>query len=189
MSLKRSWGVLLDTEKHSPSMGRDDSSAATAWRPFCTCGWTGIAIISPVEIEDLQEGFQKFAEEHGVDSILPSDAIFGGENDALVQVLRHIGYSPEDDERVTIAELDAAVYALKTYDEKLSGERDLYDLTSDFPRIIESVADQKHRSFVSRNVAAPKFREKAVEIELLLRQNLIKLWESKRVTDSGPDDS
>lgn len=177
--VKRSWGVLLDTEKHSPSMGRDDTSASTAWRPFCSCGWSGVAIFSPVEIEDLQEVFQKFAEEHGVESILPADSIFGSENDALIQVLRHIGYDPEDDERVVAAELDAAVLALKNYDEKLSGAQGLYDLTSDFPRIVESVADQKHRSFVSRNVAVPRFRENAVEIELLLRQHLIKLWESK----------
>lgn len=183
MTLKRSWGVLLDTEKHSPSMGRDDSSASTAWRPFCTCGWTGIAIISPVEIGDLQEVFQKFAEEHGVDSILPSDAIFGGENEALVQVLRHIGYSPEEDERVVIAELDSAVYALKTYDEKLSGTQDLYDLTSDFPRIVESVADQKHRSFVWKTTEAPILRENATEIEVALRQYLINVWESQQKAD------
>lgn len=178
--VKRSWGVLLDTEKHSPSIGRDDSSTSTAWRPFCTCGWSGVAIVSPIEIDNLQEIFRKFAEKHGIDSVLPSDAIFGSENDALVQVLHHIGYSSEEDEKVTIAELDAAVYALKNYDEKLSGAQDLYDLTSDFPRIIEAVADQKHRSFVSQNVPNPKLRENAVEIELLLRQHLIKLWESHR---------
>lgn len=180
--VKRSWGVLLDTEKHSPSIGRDDSSAATAWRPFCTCGWTGIAIISPVEIEDLQAVFQKFAEEHGIDSILPSDAIFGNENDALVQVLRHIGYDPEEDERVVLEALNVAVDALKNYDEKLSGTQELYDLTADFPRIVESVADQKHRLFVSQNVAEPKLREGAIETELLLRQHLIKLWEDQQET-------
>lgn len=172
--------MLLDTEKHSPSVGRDDSSTSTSWRPFCTCGWSGIAIFSPVEIEDLQEVFQKFAEEHGIASILPADAIFGNENDALVQVLRHVGYDPDTDERIALDELNAAVEALKNYDEKLNGVQSLYDLTSDFPRIVESFADQKHRAFVSRNVEVPKFRERAVEIELLLRQYLIKLWEIKR---------
>jgi hypothetical protein len=181
--------VLLDTEKHSPSIGRDDSSTSTAWRPFCSCGWSGIAILSPVEIRDLQEVFQKFAEENGIDSILPADSVFGDENDALIQVLDHIGYDPEEDESISMAELDAAVHALKNYDEKLNGAQGLYDLTSDFPRIVEAVADQKHRSFVYRNVATPTLRENAAEAELFLRQHLIKLWESKRTTDSGSDDS
>lgn len=189
MSSKLSWGVLLDTEKHSPSMGRDDTSVNSSWRPFCTCGWSGIAIFSPVEIEDLQEVFQFFAEEHGIESVLPADAIFGSENDALVQVLRHIGYSPEEDERVVQCELTAAVEALKNYDEKINGTQELYDLTSEFPRIVEAVADQKHRSFVSRNVEMPQFREKAIEIELLLRQHLIKLWESKRQTSKDAHDA
>lgn len=185
--VKRSWGVLLDAEKHSPSIGRDDSSTSTAWRPFCICGWTGIAIISPVEIGDLQEIFRKFAEKHGVDSVLPSDSIFGSENDALIQVLRHVDYNPEEDERVALAELNVAVDALKSYDEKLTGTQELNDLTADFPRIVEEIADQKHRSFVWSNIAEPKLREQSVETELLLRKHVIKLWEDQQETEEDTD--
>lgn len=177
--MKHIFGVMLDTNEHSPSIGRDDSSGSPAWRPFCSCGWSGIAIISRVEIADLQEVFQKFAEEHGVSSILPADSIFGDENDALVQLLQHIGYDSEDDERAAIGELDDAVQALKNYDEKLSGPHRLYDLTSEFPRIVDAVADQKRRSFVWRTVATPTRRQNAAGIELELRQYLINVWESQ----------
>ena len=177
--MKCVFGVVLDTNEHSPSIGRDDSSASPAWRPFCSCGWSGIAIISPVEIGDLQEVFQKFAKEHGIGSILPADSVFGDENDALIQILQHIEYNPEDDERTAIGELDAAVQALKNYDEKLSGSHGLYDLTSEFPRIVDTVADQKRRSFVWRTVTIPTRRQNAAKIELQLRQYLINIWESQ----------
>jgi hypothetical protein len=177
--VKRSYGVI-DDGQHSPSIGRDDSSVSSAWRPFCSCGWSGIAIISPIEIEDFQEVFQKFAKEHGADSVLPADAIFGNENDALIQVLQHIWYDSEDDERFTVGELDAAVVALKNYNVRSDGTQGLYDLTSEFPRIIEAVADQKHRAFVWSTVASPTLRENAAEVELALRQHLVDVWESQK---------
>lgn len=176
--MKRVFGVI-DDGTHSSSVGRDDSSASPAWRPFCSCGWSGIAIISPAEIGDLQEVFQKFAEEHGIGSILPADSIFGSENDALIQVLKHLDYDAEDDERFVIAELDSAVESLKRYDEGLNGTQAIYDLTSDFPRIVEAIADQKHRSFVWKTTDSPFLRENAADIELALRHYLIKLWESQ----------
>lgn len=175
--MKRSYGVVPDG-KHSPSVGRDDSSESPAWRPFCSCGWSGIAIISPVEIGDLQEVFQKFAEENGIGSILPSDSIFGVENDALIQVLQHIGYDPEEDERAVIGDLDFVVRSLKNY--ASADAEDLYDLVSELPRVGEAVADQKLRSFAWRTTEAPCPRANAAEVELLLRQYLISAWESQQ---------
>lgn len=180
--MKRTFGVT-DDGQHSPSVGRDDSAASLAWRPSCSCGWLGITVIAPIEIGDLQEVFQQFAEENGIDSILPSDAIFGGENEALTQVLHHIGYDPENDEVAVTSELNAAVDALKTYDEAKDGLQAVYDLTSDFPRIVEAVADQKHRAFVWTTVKNPTLRENAAEIELQLRQHLISAWESKNSSE------
>lgn len=176
--MKRTYGVISDG-KHSPSVGRDDSAASLAWRPSCSCGWLGIAVIAPIEISDLQEVFQQFAEKNGIDSILPSDAVFGGENESLIQILHHIGYDPEEDELTVTRELNTAVDALKTYDEAKDGLQAIYDLTSDIPRIVEAVADQKHRAFVWMAVSNPTLRENAAEIELQLRQHLISAWESK----------
>lgn len=179
--VKRSFGVI-DNGQHSPSVGRDDSSGPAVWRPSCSCGWLGIAVITPVEIVDLQEVFQQFAKEHGIDSILPADSIFGSENDSLIQILQHVGYDPEADEQTVTIAFNKAVGALKNYDEESDGLQAIYDLTSDFPMIVEAVADQKHRAFVWRTVKAPTLRENATEIELKLRQHLVSAWESKNIS-------
>jgi hypothetical protein len=143
-------------------------------------------IFTPFEIEDLQETLQKFAKDHGTDAVLPADAIFGDENDALIQILKHLNYDPAEDRRIAESKLDSAVSVLKNYDEGSSGAHGLYDLADSFPRIVEAVADQKHRSFVWETIKPPTLREKAVAIELSLRQHLINHWESRQIAaDTG----
>jgi hypothetical protein len=185
--VERSYGVLVDPVEHSPSLGQDDSLEATAWRPFCSCGWTGIVIISTLDITDLQEDFQKYAEKHGIDSILPSNSIFGDSKDALVQVLNHLEYDPKDDESNSHSELDNAVSALKNYDEGTDGLNGLYDLADDFPRIVERMAEQKHRNFVWENVQQPILRKNADKIETELKQYLISAYEKRKKNSSSND--
>lgn len=182
--MKRSFGVI-DDGQHSPSVGRDDSSASPAWRPFCSCGWTGISIISSVQIEDLQEVFQKFATEHGIESVLPADAVFGDENSALIQVLQHVNYDPTEDERAVTYDLDLIVAALKNYDALTADTQELYDLVSELPRAGEAVADQKLRTSVWSTTSVPVLRENASENELVLRKYLIQIWETQQGSSTG----
>lgn len=183
--VERSYGVLVDPAQHLPSLGQNNALEATAWHPFCSCGWTGIVIISSIEIQDLQEDFQKFAWKHGIDSILPANSVFGDSKDALIQVLNHLDYDPKDDESNSHSELDNAVTALKNYDEGTNGFNGLYDLADDFPRIVERMAEQKHRNFVWENVQQPILRKNADKIETELKQYLISAYEKRKKASSS----
>ena len=72
--------------------------------PSCTCGWTGITVHEQwwpegdtgysLFIQPLREVARKWEPEQVA---LASNAVFGTREDAIVQALHHVGYSPKEE--------------------------------------------------------------------------------------------
>lgn len=176
--MKRNFGVAAQ-DSHIPSLGREESSTTGSWRPFCSCGWSGIAIFELFDANALNSVFKNFSDEHGLSSILPADAIFGNENDALVQVLNHLDYNPRDDEKYATEAFDSEVESVKNFSEDLRSSQDRYEVTFFLTQLAEDLIDQKHRAAVWESTPIPELRSDGKEMELRLRKTLIESWEHK----------
>lgn len=89
---------------HKPAIKEDTGwGEPTIYYPQCSCGWYGVTIDSmPAEYVYtlLYENSQlkKLVDKYGSNQIYRQPKVaLGVENDAILQILKHINYSPESD--------------------------------------------------------------------------------------------
>lgn len=85
----------------------------------CSCGWEGLAVVEPwfdpqgTEFPILAEPFRSVAERFGPAQILKPNEVYGKRPAAVIQVLHHLEYDPEEDLARAQATFKAAVKAFQ----------------------------------------------------------------------------
>jgi len=158
--------------EHQPNLETEQGwGEPILYHPSCSCGWKGIVIDSmPVEYTStfIKEHplLKPLIEKYGLQKVLRTpQSSHGNEDDAIIQILKHIDYDPKSDRNYFHQKVNNKV---KEYTSNIDSEdfsQALFN-ANEIKDLTEEMINMKHRVYLSENYTSniEEFDEKLYSV-------------------------